>query len=239
MKFVPCDGSFSPEDENQLRVLETEHNLKVGSIIVASWIKKPEHCAPNQKIANVKVFCSSPIAVNRLLTEHIFIANSRVVVIKDTQEPIHCNKCQEYSHIREHCATCARTHTTSECNHPNNPHCISCSTPSKHASTDKGNCPQFLKHASNIDAHLPENTMLYFPVLGQPNTFVLAAKNMHNFTPNHPNRSCSYPPNPQQHRQQPPPPPPPFQNLTQTMLDQNGWFSGPANTSPSRPPDNR
>lgn len=69
MKFVPCDGSFSPEDKSQLRVLEMEHNLEVGSIVVASWIKKPECHAPNQKTVNVKVFCSSPITTNHLLTE--------------------------------------------------------------------------------------------------------------------------------------------------------------------------
>ena len=90
--------------------------------------------------------------------------------------------------------------------------------------------------------------MLYFPVLSQPNTFVLAAKNMYNFTPNHPNRLCLHLPNPQQQCQPPPPPPPPppassclppLQNLTQTMLGQNGQFTSPANTGPLRPPDNR
>ena len=126
---------------------------------------------------------------------------SRVVVIKDTQEPIRCNKCQEYGHIHEQCKNvkcctiCARTHPTSECSFPNDPHCVSCSTSSKHASSNKGNCPQFLKHASDINTCLPENTMLYFPVLSQPNTFVLAAKNTHT-SPNYSNRLCTYPPNP-------------------------------------------
>ena len=47
-KFVPCDGSFSPENKDHLRTLESEHNLEEGSIIAASWIKKPECQAPNQ-----------------------------------------------------------------------------------------------------------------------------------------------------------------------------------------------
>ena len=42
-KFVPCDGSFLPENKDCLRMLESEHNLKEGSIVGASWIKKPEH----------------------------------------------------------------------------------------------------------------------------------------------------------------------------------------------------
>ena len=246
MKFVPCDGSFLPEDKSQMRVLETEHNLEVGSIVAASWIKKPKCRTPNQKTVNVKVFCSSPITANRLLTEWIFIANSRVVVIKDTWEPICCNKCQEYSHIHkqcenvERCATCTRTHPTSECNYPNDSHCISCSTSSKHTSSKECNCPQFLKHASDIDVCLPENTMLYFPVLSQPNTFILAAKNMHAFTPNYPNRPRTYPPNPQQQCQPPPPLPPAsswpslFQNFMQTTIGQNSQFTSPANTGPPR-----
>ena len=42
LKFVPCDGSFSPEDTSQLRAIETEHKLEEGTILATSWIKKPE-----------------------------------------------------------------------------------------------------------------------------------------------------------------------------------------------------
>lgn len=87
-KFVPCNSSFSPENKDHLRTMESEHNLKEGSIVVVSWIKKPEHQAPNQKMANVKVFCTSPTVANHLLMKCIFISNSRVVIIKDTQELI-------------------------------------------------------------------------------------------------------------------------------------------------------
>ena len=205
-KFVTCDGSFLPENKEHLRTLESEHNLEEGSIITASWIKKPERHAPNQKTANVKVFCASPVVANHLLRERIFVSNSRIVVIKDTQEPIRCNKCQEYGHIcercenTERCVNCARPHSTNECNYPNNPHCVSCGTSSKHASSDKGSCPQFAKHASSIDARLPENAMPYFPVLGQPNTFILAAKNTHVPTVNYSNRPR---PNPNSSNHQP------------------------------------
>ena len=171
-KFIPCDSSFSPENRDHLRTLESEHNLKEGSIAVASWIKKPEHRAPNQKTANIKFFCTSPTVANHLLMERTFISNFRVVVIKDTQEPIRCNECQEYGHIREHCvntercSNCARPHLISKCNYPNDPHCVSCGTSSRHTSSDKGSCPQFTTHASSINACLPENTMPYFPIVG-------------------------------------------------------------------------
>lgn len=88
LKFVPCDGTFNPNDPEQLHALESEHKLEEGSILTASWIKRPELCAQNQKTTNVKVTCSSPHTANHLLLERVFIANARVIVIKDTQEPI-------------------------------------------------------------------------------------------------------------------------------------------------------
>ena len=49
MKFVPCDSSFSPEDQDQLCQIEIDHSLETRSIVAASWIKKPELPSPNQK----------------------------------------------------------------------------------------------------------------------------------------------------------------------------------------------
>ena len=88
MKFIPCDGTFAPEDEDQLCTIETDHKLEEGMIILAAWIKKLELHSPNQKMANVKVICSSLVTANKLLLGRVFIANSRVVIIKDVQEPI-------------------------------------------------------------------------------------------------------------------------------------------------------
>ena len=66
MKFIPCDGTFTPEDKEQLRAIEEKHKLKSGSILSTSWIKKPERRSPNQKTGNIKVICSSPIMVMSL-----------------------------------------------------------------------------------------------------------------------------------------------------------------------------
>ena len=168
LKFVPCDGSFSPANEDHLHSLEVDHRIKEGSIITASWIKKLELRSPNQRMANVKVLCSMPQAANHLLLERVFVTNARVVVIKDTQDPIRCNKCQEYSHMcekcpnDEHCTICARPHPTSNCTHSDDHHCISCGASSNHASSDRINCPQFSKHAALLDAHVPENSLPYY-----------------------------------------------------------------------------
>ena len=67
--FVPCDGSFSPEDKAQLRALESDQGLEEGSIISAAWIKNLALQKHNQKTANVKLTCTSPEAANHLLTQ--------------------------------------------------------------------------------------------------------------------------------------------------------------------------
>ena len=42
LKFIPCNGSFSPANEDHLHSLEVDHGIEEGSIIAASWIKKPD-----------------------------------------------------------------------------------------------------------------------------------------------------------------------------------------------------
>ena len=85
------------------------------------------------------------------------------------------------------CFNCARAHPVTKCNYPNDPHCVSCGTSSRHASSDRGNCPQFSRHMSTINAHLLENSMPYFPILGQPSTFTLAVKPIHTHSTNYSN----------------------------------------------------
>ena len=69
MKFIPCNGTFLPHNESHLHSLEEVHRVEEGSIITAAWIKKPEMRLPNQKMANLKVICSSPQTANHLLLE--------------------------------------------------------------------------------------------------------------------------------------------------------------------------
>ena len=76
MKFVPCTGEFTPSDRSHLREIEEDLGLPEGSIMTATWIKKPENRSPNQMTANVKVICATAKVANKLLTEQIFIVNS-------------------------------------------------------------------------------------------------------------------------------------------------------------------
>ena len=46
MRFIPCDGVFSPHNETHLCSLEEVHGIEEGSIISAAWIKKPEMWFP-------------------------------------------------------------------------------------------------------------------------------------------------------------------------------------------------
>ncbi|KAJ3472860.1 hypothetical protein NLI96_g13223 [Meripilus lineatus] len=54
-RFVPCNGSFDPDDRSDLDDIETSHGLQKGSIRAAKWIKPPENRKPDQKVANLKI----------------------------------------------------------------------------------------------------------------------------------------------------------------------------------------
>ena len=181
--FVPCDGDFNPTDANYLHQIEKDLDLPPHSISATSWIKKPKLRAPNQRMANIKIMCSSATAANKMLTEHILIANSHVVISKDILELIRCNKCQLYGHIctncpnDKHCANCAKDHSTSACPTPRDLSCISCGATSRHTSSDCNNCPHFTDQAAKLDMRIPENSMPLFPILNQLWTFTLAPRN--------------------------------------------------------------
>ena len=181
--FVPCDGSFDLADAEHLHQIEDDLNLPPHSITTALWIKKPELRAPNQKLANVKVTCTSAAAANKLLTECVFISNSRVTASKDILEQIRCNKCQLYGHIRdkclndECCATCAKEHSTTTCPSPREAHCVSCGPSSNHTSADRNNCPTYAVQSTKLEECLHENMLPLFPITEQPLTFVHTPKN--------------------------------------------------------------
>jgi hypothetical protein len=168
-RFVPCQSSFDPSDLDHISAIETENSLEEGSITSTSWIKNPERRSPNQHVASLKVTCSSPESANHLLCERIYVAGHVVTVRKDLCEPIRCNKCQLYGHIRsacisdEKCAHCASSeHTTADCCPNQHPCCISCGPDSMHASSSC-TCPTFLEKCTALDKRYPKNAMPYFP----------------------------------------------------------------------------
>jgi hypothetical protein len=138
-KFVPCAGEFDPSDPKCIRRIEDIHGLKTGSIKAASWLKRPDRRAPGQRVATLKVNCTDPQTANTLLSEGTSINGHLITVIKDIREPIRCNRCQEYGHIRANCkskavcAHCAKDdHESSNCLPNQPPQCRSCGPSSHH-----------------------------------------------------------------------------------------------------------
>jgi hypothetical protein len=169
LRFVPCDGSFDPNNRDHLRKVESENDLPQSSISSAAWCKRPELRSPNQFTANLKVRCASADAANQLLRDRIRVEGNLVSARKDLKMPIHCNKCQEYGHLRdecsgvEKCGTCAsESHPTINCTNQANPRCVSCGDESHHASSSPS-CPALLKKCEALDERYPENLMPYFP----------------------------------------------------------------------------
>ena len=166
----PVTAALNPQMQTTYTKLKMTSTSPPHSITSATWIKKPELRAPNQKLPNIKVTCTSAGAANRLLTKCLFISNIRVATSKDILKPTQCNKCQLYGHIRsrclsdECCATCTKDHATSSCPYPREPCCVSCSVALVHASFDWLKCPTFTEQSANLNTHLPENTMPLFPI---------------------------------------------------------------------------
>ena len=178
-KFVPCQGEFDPSDINSLLDIEQANDLTPGSIVSATWIKRPDRRSPNQKLATLKVTCSSPESANHLLCEKVFIAGHVVTIRKDLREPTRCNKCQEYGHIRikcpndEICAYCtSKNHTSDVCPPDTDPKCRSCGPTSTHPSYSR-NCDTLIDKRTALDLKFPENNMPYFQT-AEPWTWAMA-----------------------------------------------------------------
>jgi hypothetical protein len=169
LRFVPCNTGFNPEKEAQLREIEEDNGLEPNTITSASWIKNPSRRAANQSVANIKVLCQSAHAANALLLNCIQIHDHIVAAHKDIREPLRCNKCHKFNHLRaqcqeaERCGICASSrHTTEKCDSRNMAQCVTCGPTSKHPSTSK-NCPAFVAQATMLAKRNPDNRMPFFP----------------------------------------------------------------------------
>jgi hypothetical protein len=224
-RFVPRQSSFDPSDPDHISAIETDNGLDPGAISSASWLKKPERRSPNQNVASLKVTCSSPEAANHLLRKRVYIAGHVVTIRKDLREPIRCNKCQLYGHIRgaclsdEKCAHCASNdHTTTDCRPNQRPCCVSCGPDSNHASSSC-TCPAFKEKCIALDARYPENSMPYFPT-DERWTWAQA-----------PPKLSNAPPQPQPLLQPPPQSEPQPQSQPQSQSQRprdNGWQQAPS-----------
>lgn len=169
MKFVPCTGEFNPKDPNHIFELEANSKLKKGAITAANWLKRPDRRSPHQQVATLKITCADPQSANQLLRNKIFVQGHAVTVMKDIHEPIRCNNCQEFGHIRANCPNdevcaqcCSTAHKTADCPPNQTPHCRSCGPSSSHPSYSR-NCPVFADKCASLDERFPENNMPYFP----------------------------------------------------------------------------
>ena len=231
-RFVPCQSSFDPSDPDHISAIETENGLEPGSITSASWIKNPERRSPNQHVASLKVVCSSPEAANHLIRERVYVAGHIVTIRKDLREPIRCNKCQLFGHIRgacfsdEKCAHCASSdHITANCRPNQRPSCVSCGPDSSHASSSR-TCPTFKEKCVALDARYPENSMPYFPT-GERWTWTRAPTKLSNAPPQlQPPLQPQPQPQPQPHPQSHSQPQHQHQPHPQRTQD-NGWHRIP------------
>jgi hypothetical protein len=251
LRFVPCKTGFDPNNEQELRQIEEENGLEPNTIASATWVKNPDRRAPNQTVANLKVTCPSGDAANSLIANRIHIHDHIVTAHKDIKEPLRCNKCQQYGHIRvscqnaERCATCASDqHTTENCNARDQPKCISCGDESRHSSNAK-DCPAFLKRQSELHNRNPECRMPYFPTNEKWTWTELPKRTQTPRGPNPPNANqiTNHPRRDQNHyeaRSNPTidsntPPPPNQQQQQQQRGRSRAPTRPPPTTGPSRP----
>jgi hypothetical protein len=97
------------------------------------------------------------------------------------KEPLRCNKCHLYGHIRakcpnsEKCVRCGSLdHTGKDCQKP--PRCLTCvDVPGQSAAhTNDAReriCESFRERAETLSARTPESQLPYFPILGDEITW--------------------------------------------------------------------
>ncbi|KAF8055947.1 hypothetical protein FPV67DRAFT_1536105 [Lyophyllum atratum] len=247
VRFVPCGGMFDPSDAEHLAGLEEDNGLHPGAITSASWLKRIDRRSPKQTLASIKLSCDSAETANQLLRQRVYIASHLVAIRKDLKEPIRCNMCQHFGHMRatctgqEHCALCASTgHKTTECTPNHTPRCVLCGPDSTHSSSSR-NCPAFKKLCEDLDTRFPENSMPYFPT-GDVGTWVQAPPKRSFAAPVHQPRidddqpaPQTGPPAPSGSQPQPPPPrQPPTGPLRQGDLRDFGVSSKPGSQKSRR-----
>jgi hypothetical protein len=163
-RFVPI--TFDPTP-TCLRELEDMVNLPAGSIQEAGWIKHPSKCTGHQKVANLRILCTTLEAANKLINGPTYISGSRLCIQKDIRTPGVCNRCQMYGHIikdckaaSDTCGQCGETHQTSTCNKRTASKCTPCGSndhPMNHES-----CPIYRQHENSMMDRNPETISPYY-----------------------------------------------------------------------------
>ena len=150
-----------------LKELEDAMDLPNSSIQEASWIKHPSKCTGHQKVANLKIFCTTPESANTLINGLTYITGSRISIQKDIRSPGVCNKCQTYGHTikdckatTDTCRTCGRAHHTSTCHKSTECKCTPCGSTGH--STKYAGCLIYLQYEKSMTDRNPELLSPYY-----------------------------------------------------------------------------
>lgn len=176
LRFIPCGGPFDPTDPDHLRELEENSGLEPYSITSMTWCRPIAKRAANQSFATATAIINSPQAANHLLHGNIYIYDKRITIQKDARQPLLCNKCQQFGHIRRECpnelkcVACAGPHDISTCTNRDRPSCVSCGASSTHSSNAQ-RCPAFQRRLDDMRKRFPEDALPFFPVLDDPSTW--------------------------------------------------------------------
>ena len=162
-RFVPITFEISAKN---LSTFEDEADLPKGSIQHATWIKPAARRHPDQTVANMKIFCTTPEAANQLINGLIEILGSRLSIQKEIRTPGVCNKCQEYGHIVKYCTSekdvcglCGKDHRTSLCRERQRK-CTPCRA-TDHPTNHKS-CPIYRRYERAMREKDPENLSQYY-----------------------------------------------------------------------------
>ena len=170
VQFVPV--SFKPDDDAQLRSVESVNGLDPTSILKAEWIKKPEDRKLNQRVATLRLYLKDAKTANEILLSGAHIHGKKTSPKKPKKEPIRCLRCQRFGHERRDCksetpkcALCSNHHETNECQAPKElKRCANCLGP--HPAYDR-DCPRFWEKCRQTDSRCPENNLAFYPTDAQ------------------------------------------------------------------------
>ncbi|KAI0323127.1 hypothetical protein GY45DRAFT_1265101, partial [Cubamyces sp. BRFM 1775] len=171
--------AFDPHSAVTLRAIEAAHKLKANCIIRADWIKPISKRNPGQRTAYLMLTLNSVDQANQAL-KGLTLANRRVLVRREIEEPKRCARCQRYDrHFARECtaphdicANCAGAHPTRDCgvaDDPNRFHCANCNEKG-HAAWDRS-CP-VLRAKVRLGVHQKADSGFRFFVTNAPETWI-------------------------------------------------------------------
>ncbi|KAF8482316.1 hypothetical protein JB92DRAFT_3268538, partial [Gautieria morchelliformis] len=121
VEYVPL--GHAPDALAEMRKIERDSKLPVGSLLSTRWIKPIHRRALGQESAHIIAKFATTEAANQGIRDGQIIAGKRTWARRMKREPHRCLKCQRYNarHIaaecngQDTCGTCGMEHRTAEC----------------------------------------------------------------------------------------------------------------------------